>query len=542
MGLNILILDDDRYLVEKVSSGIDWESLQIRQVFTAENIREAMEILVTCSIKILISDIEMPMGSGLELLEWIREKGMDVECIFLSSYAHFAYAQKALALNCRNYLLKPVSNKDLTEAIRRLRIADQKAEEEAKHICENASETFWKKFMSGIPQEDALMKEEERAYFARESHKRFALCLLRMLEGIRGDHVEKAFHNRREKEMQHFILEKMTREFLVEEKIDCVALIRQNDDIWMLVIHVTSDDMEKMVKNKLKMLLMNLQKMLSGRTCLYYGNAGGLAQLPQSRECLENMMNNAIIGKEGYLLEEMWRNEDHLVTKELMNQVEKQLLEAKIPDRAYEESRELVKLLWNRHKATVKVFSQIRQELHQIIVKYLVIQNLLFTKLYDISDFDRHYKEANRTLEGMERYIAYLFEKLIGYENRSSKSGSVVEQLKYYIDEHIEEELSRKQLSKLVFLSEDYISKLFVKEAGVSIPSYVAGRRMDKAQHYLAETEWTVSQIALKTGYINFSYFSKTFRDFIGCTPNEYRNRYRGNIRNDKKAERLSES
>lgn len=48
---------------------------------------------------------------------------------------------------------------------------------------------------------------------------------------------------------------------------------------------------------------------------------------------------------------------------------------------------------------------------------------------------------------------------------------------------------------------------------------------MQKAQEYLKYSTFSVSRVALEVGYSNFSYFSKTFRDYTGCTPNEYRNR-----------------
>lgn len=113
MGLTILLVDDDQILTEKTKKSLNWDSLGIGMVFTANNIHEAKGILKVYKVDILLCDVDMPMGSGLELVEWIREEGKDMKCIFLSSYANFTYAQKALRLGCVNYLLKPISNKDL---------------------------------------------------------------------------------------------------------------------------------------------------------------------------------------------------------------------------------------------------------------------------------------------------------------------------------------------------------------------------------------------------------------------------------------------
>ncbi len=117
MDISILIVDDDKLVVEKLVEGVNWKQLGIGIVLTAYNIRQAKEILEEARVDILLSDIEMPQGSGLELLEWVRNKEIPVECIFLSSYAYFAYAQKAINLKSREYMLKPVSNRELEEAL-----------------------------------------------------------------------------------------------------------------------------------------------------------------------------------------------------------------------------------------------------------------------------------------------------------------------------------------------------------------------------------------------------------------------------------------
>lgn len=107
MGISILIVDDDKLLVEKLEETVNWSGIGIDMVFTANNIRQAQKLLEEYPIEMLLCDIDMPQGNGLELLEWIRYKKLDIECTFLSSYANFAYAQMALKLSSREYLLKP---------------------------------------------------------------------------------------------------------------------------------------------------------------------------------------------------------------------------------------------------------------------------------------------------------------------------------------------------------------------------------------------------------------------------------------------------
>lgn len=106
--MNVLLVDDDFYVIAALQKKIDWESLHIDTVYTANNVAQAREIIEKHSVQILISDIEMPQGSGLELLAWIREGNYSIQTILLTNYADFNYAQKAIELQSFEYFLKPI--------------------------------------------------------------------------------------------------------------------------------------------------------------------------------------------------------------------------------------------------------------------------------------------------------------------------------------------------------------------------------------------------------------------------------------------------
>ena len=146
MGISILIVDDDKLLVEKLEETVNWSGIGIDMVFTANNIRQAQKLLEEYPIEMLLCDIDMPQGNGLELLEWIRYKKLDIECTFLSSYANFAYAQMALKLSSREYLLKPISNVDLETALRRVvgkNIKNRRNRRKKERMKSNSGRIFW---------------------------------------------------------------------------------------------------------------------------------------------------------------------------------------------------------------------------------------------------------------------------------------------------------------------------------------------------------------------------------------------------------------
>ncbi|MBO4807520.1 MAG: helix-turn-helix domain-containing protein [Lachnospiraceae bacterium] len=116
--MNILIVDDDRFVVAALEKNIDWESLGITGVYSAYDIQGAQSILSSKHIDLLLSDIDMPHGSGLDLLGIIREQGNGMPAIFLTNYADFDYARRALELRSFHYFLKPIDYDELTGIIR----------------------------------------------------------------------------------------------------------------------------------------------------------------------------------------------------------------------------------------------------------------------------------------------------------------------------------------------------------------------------------------------------------------------------------------
>ena len=133
------------------------------------------------------------------------------------------------------------------------------------------------------------------------------------------------------------------------------------------------------------------------------------------------------------------------------------------------------------------------------------------------------YRDAIRSLHHCRRYTDRAVRKAAQYIRFVEQEKSVVDVVKDYIEEHLDEELIREDFAAHVYLNADYLAKLFKQETGLSIGNYLVERRMAKARQLLSTTARPVNQIAVEAGYTNFSYFAKLFRKTTGMTPNEYR-------------------
>lgn len=116
--MNLLIVDDEIVAVKGMLDGIDKEACGIKKIWTAYNAETALNILRTQNIDIMLCDIEMPGASGIELLKKLRDEQKETVCIFLTCHAKFEYAQEAIALGCKGYILKPAPYDEITDKIK----------------------------------------------------------------------------------------------------------------------------------------------------------------------------------------------------------------------------------------------------------------------------------------------------------------------------------------------------------------------------------------------------------------------------------------
>jgi two-component system response regulator YesN len=143
--MNVLIVDDDAYVLQGLKHGLDWGSLDINNVFTAPNVKKSKQIIESQSVQILICDIEMPKENGFDLLEWLKLKNIEMNVIMLTSHAEFKYAAQAIKYNCEAYSLKPIDFSELSELVsnavsnakKRLSLNDHEIFQEYWHKSEN---------------------------------------------------------------------------------------------------------------------------------------------------------------------------------------------------------------------------------------------------------------------------------------------------------------------------------------------------------------------------------------------------------------------
>ena len=148
----------------------------------------------------------------------------------------------------------------------------------------------------------------------------------------------------------------------------------------------------------------------------------------------------------------------------------------------------------------------------------------LDTLLVQFSENHRRQQDRQKLSKIVEKA-----QELKGRENEP-EGDSNEERLKIvrrYIEDHIQEKISVKDLADLVHINEQHLMRIFKRETGQSVLEYITERRILIASSLLKDTEYSINFIADCVGCENYSYFTKLFKRFTGFTPREYRMQFK---------------
>lgn len=98
-----------------------------------------------------------------------------------------------------------------------------------------------------------------------------------------------------------------------------------------------------------------------------------------------------------------------------------------------------------------------------------------------------------------------------------------LEELRQWIEQHYGNDCSNTVLAERVNWNEDYLAKIFKAAFGLTPNKYVQSIRLREAKRLLRESDLSIEEISSKTGYADFHYFSRLFRQREGLPPSEYR-------------------
>lgn len=158
--MNIMLVDDDRYVLEGLKKLLDWNTFHGKLTATASNGAEALELFLHTRPDVVISDIKMPVMDGISLARHIHEHAPDITIILLTSYGEFEYAQKAIQYQVANYILKPITKEKINDLQLILEDIYHKRNDHKEEFLSNWKPTFEESILAALRSQDAKMFDD----------------------------------------------------------------------------------------------------------------------------------------------------------------------------------------------------------------------------------------------------------------------------------------------------------------------------------------------------------------------------------------------
>ncbi|GAB6929786.1 hypothetical protein JCM10914A_37690 [Paenibacillus sp. JCM 10914] len=525
--MNVLLVDDDYFVVAALEKKIDWHALSIERVFTAYSVTQARDVLLEQSVQILICDIEMPQGSGLELLAWIREEQYSIQTIFLTNYADFNYAQKAIELQSFDYFLKPIEFDKLSLIISKAiyKAKEQQRYEEAlqdgdlwRKNQNKLQEHFWSKLIKEYktaPDPQAMAAHIAEQKLAYDISDLFLPLLLTIFPYDRSLGKE-------DKELFDYALLNVLTELFQDPLFTIERVVEHKDYHWIVIIKWQDQPDAHVIECVCTSFIEKANLFLKSDACCNVSSTVSLLHVQKSIRDLLQMNEEMIKLRNGIFFVERLQLQDTIYTPPNLHEWEERL-QAGRTSHFLDEIRRYLRDLAHKGVYNASVLRLFRLDLVQLVYSYLKNKQIQAHKLYTGTTNDQLFMQSLNSIEDMEKYMEYLVSTAAEYQHYADQSRTVVEEIKQYIHRHVGEDLTRTSLAELVYLNPDYFARIFKRETGISLGNYIIEARIKAAKHLLETTPLSVYQIATKVGYANYSYFSKLFKQDTGWSPSEFR-------------------
>ncbi len=119
--MRVLLVDDEAIIRESIAAMIPWEELGYQLIGTAENGIVAYDMIRDEYPDVILTDICMPVMTGLELIEKANKLDETIKYVVLSGYNEFDYAKQAMKFGVKHYLLKPTDKRQIIDALREVK-------------------------------------------------------------------------------------------------------------------------------------------------------------------------------------------------------------------------------------------------------------------------------------------------------------------------------------------------------------------------------------------------------------------------------------
>ena len=523
----LLLVDDEADVLQVMKRKIDWEALGFSMVGTAENGQEALEIAEQTHIDVVLTDIKMPFMDGLTLCRKLKENYRNVKVVIYSGFDEFEYAREALHLEAEEYLLKPISAKDLTEVFRKIK--ESLDQEIAERRNMDRLNEYYKKSLPSM-QEQLLMSilegrtTGERAQSLLKTYElnlesdRYASAIIRGSANSRGENPIQLLNLSLMNIIQDYLKDRL--------RCHCVNYL----DRIVIIFLLGKEDGLSDILYHLEQICKISGRMLDMRTTAALGQiVSDLVNITTSfQEAANAMEYRTIIDGDShviYINDIEPRPQDSVELSEYNYQ---EIIRAvRLGDR--EATSQAIHSFINTLKCRAVTPGQYQIACVELLTEFTKVGRSYQLDIRDIFGAECvPWQEIDRfsSLDELEAWLLDICTNLrrtLRHERKDSTL-RLTEKARDYIEEHYaESDLSAESLCRHLNVSAAYFSTVFKREVGLGFAAYLTKIRLEHAVQLLTSTEDKTYIIAEAVGYTEPNYFSYVFKKEYGISPSKYR-------------------
>lgn len=509
----VLIVDDEQFVREHFERHIPWAESGFSWMGAAVHGQQALQMMERELPDIVLTDITMPVMDGISFAQKVKERWPQVEIIFLTAHDEFSYAQQAIGLGAKNYLLKMGLSKE------RIIEACQKAAEGMLRTKSERSEEIdlWnrkKLLIEAWLYNQSVLDEEGELETALYLHGRYyvyasIICTLHDQSRIQSERsLESLQRNMAGK------LESWTGESALDVKVVAFPLGGSSLIIQLSIAQgFGMQVMQQLVHQFRQEAAKDLSQLYEVNGSIYLSSIG--SHVNERRDKLFIALQKA---EQSFYAAEL----NHPAELGRYDRIQQ-----------LEQAAKLTKLLGRREWAAFLAEVNRLTTLQTPLCSPLYLVNVARTVLDHIAHIpDRTFRHYSLKLKLITEWAQYLewWQQLIAelsiplqLLHEKTTVRKEIQRLCELIAADIGKDLTIRMLAEEMQMNAAYLGQLFKQETGEYLSDYMSRVRIEKAKELLQQTDLKIYEVSQKVGIDNYRYFCKMFKEHVGTTPTAFK-------------------
>lgn len=518
--LKVIIADDERRVRNIVIKKGRWEELGLCVAGEAKNGKELVELAQKLLPDIILTDMKMPGLHGAELMKVLSGQFPGTKVIVISGYDDFGYMKQAIASKATDYILKPISEEELNDSLR-------KAVHEIHEVRKNESAMFKAKKSEPLVLESVFQKYMKGADLTGEIIRYMGMeersdieCRVSVVKLINFTKICEA-----EFEGDEYILMSAVINIIDELIQGMGRTVNIQDQNAVAVLHV-----DRISDENIMALMSGVMEAL--KKYLQLEAVSGIGEVYQCAEDIRKSCEEAWSAvwnqnlkkknKPAFYHDVKAGQEINILKGQTLNQLEASLKSGN--EKTIHQALKCVYEVLDRNVAyNLKMLEEINSKVIRIMEMTVQKENDLGARL--IEDLETRVAAEYLPESIIEQFMETVHQVL--KEQIIPENEKVLYSIQKYIEENYTSKITLDDISKKFWISKQHLLKLYKQQFGITPYVRIMDLKIEKAKLLLIENRMKVVEIAELLNFTDESHFSRNFKKYTGVSPREFKNQYK---------------